>query len=310
MSSEVSCRLGYTEQHAVFALLHLAELGCALHFGQCVSGPLHHALVGGGAALNVAFHALLGGVCSSPTVSGLVHAHLATFPVVRLTGSHFVFNGLVSTAFAVHFINLRSEGAARMTKLALVSVLVLVNILVQSWWWTHDITEATVPSLYLPSAMLSLLSLSFIYSATKSRAVLLVFCTAPAILIAMSALNMAFPVDLSGRLLHQPESDYSDPNLHWAVNLRALLLGTLVVAPRAAASHARITSQPRSHASQMAPFAAERVFSLSNLGACQRRTLRTRVDLKTPKARRKHFASHAARFQQKPGGFQQKPDAT
>ena len=194
----VSCRLGHTQHHAVFALLNLAELFCAIHFGQRTSGShlRRRALIAGSAALNVAFHVLLGGICASPYVSAVVHAHFATFPVIRLAGALFVVNGLVAAAVTAHLVNFESEGAARMAKLGLLAVLALMNILLQGWWWTHNLQEETVLWLYLPATLLNVTNMSYIYAATKSHAISLVLCMSPVALILMSALNVSFPVDL------------------------------------------------------------------------------------------------------------------
>ena len=85
--TEVSCRMGYTEHHVIFALLYLV---CFLNVTQRVAWPLR-GLIGGCAILNVLFHALLGGVCSSRTISSMVHHHLAAFPLVHnYTGHNYI----------------------------------------------------------------------------------------------------------------------------------------------------------------------------------------------------------------------------
>ena len=85
----------FADASAAFALLHLIILlgSCLLHARQHAS-RLQRGLVCGGSALNVAVHLLLGGVCWSPAISAMVHAHLATLPVVRLFGSQVVANAL------------------------------------------------------------------------------------------------------------------------------------------------------------------------------------------------------------------------
>ena len=75
-SAELNCRSGYTELHAAFALLHLTVLGWFFYSAHRAPWSLH-GLVVVGTAFNVAFHALLGGVCSSATVALAVHGQLA-----------------------------------------------------------------------------------------------------------------------------------------------------------------------------------------------------------------------------------------
>ena len=106
---KVSCRFGDFEHHTAFALLHLFTLlgFCLLHARQRAS-RLQRGLVCGGSALNVAVHLLLGGVCWSPAISAMVHAHLASLPVARLFSSQIVGNALLTAAAAVHFVKLSS----------------------------------------------------------------------------------------------------------------------------------------------------------------------------------------------------------
>ena len=129
---KMSCRLGDFEHHTASALLHLITLlGCCLFHARQRASRLQRGLVCGGSALNVAVHLLLAGGCWSPAISATVHAHLATLPVVRLSGSQVVANALLTAAAAVHFVKLSSKGTVRMLKLGTLSVLALVNILMQ-----------------------------------------------------------------------------------------------------------------------------------------------------------------------------------
>ena len=141
-AAEESCRLGDTEHHAAFVLLHLTLLGCFLHAGQRTP-MLHCGIICGGVALNIAVHLLFGGVCWSPALTVTVHAHLATFPIVRLSGSQLALNGLLTAASAAHFVKLSSEGAVRAAKLSTLSLLALVNILGNGLGSMDDITADT-----------------------------------------------------------------------------------------------------------------------------------------------------------------------
>ena len=225
----VSCRTGYTEHHLAFALAHGAVLGSFLHFGKCA--PRHlRGIVGGFAAYLVAVHVLLGGVCRSRTISAAVHAQFASHPVVRLSITHLALSGMVGAAVAAHFVNLKSEGVARTIKLVIMGVLLPGNILAQYMYlsselWKREQREPKglwlVPELCVPWLMI--LSVCFIYRAARTRSMLL-FLLATSVPITGSALlNSAFPIDLEGRLMDLPESDYDDQNLHWAVSMRFAL---------------------------------------------------------------------------------------
>ena len=222
----MTCQLGYTKQHATFALLELVLLSHFLYFGNRVPRLLR-GLISGAAIVNVAFRVLVGSMCYSHVTSTVVHAHFATVPLTRLPISLYVVHGLETAAVAAHFVHYKLEGWARMAKLLALVVLALVNILMQDWWWAHDITASTVPAGVVPAALLVLMSLVFIYSTTRrvagqenaSRAMLINLCTTLTILIAVAALHLAFPVNLEGRLINHLRSDYSDANLHWAVSL-------------------------------------------------------------------------------------------
>ena len=137
--AEVSCRVGYTEHHGIFALLHLALPVFVLHFKQKRVPRLLSGSIGASAVLTVASYALLGGICWSPTISAVVHAHFASFPVLRLAGLLYALNCVATAAVSSHCVALQSEGTVRKAKLAILSVLALLNILAQCWWWTDDV---------------------------------------------------------------------------------------------------------------------------------------------------------------------------
>ena len=99
-AAEVSCRLGYTADHAACALLYIVLLGWVLHFRRRVA-RFPQGLYCGLLAVNVPVHMLLGGVCHSRAISAVVHAYLAlpghaylALPVFWLNGSLFVLNGV------------------------------------------------------------------------------------------------------------------------------------------------------------------------------------------------------------------------
>ena len=101
-ASKPNCRFGYAEQHATFALLHVAVLGRCLY--KAPRAPqLLRGLFAAGTACIAAFHVLLGGMCS-PAV--LVYVR---FPLLRL----WVVNGLAVSGVAAHFVALKSKGAVR-----------------------------------------------------------------------------------------------------------------------------------------------------------------------------------------------------
>ena len=75
--------MGYTEHHIAFGLMHLFLLGYVVHFRQRVPG-LVCGILSVSAIIIGAGHAVMGGMCHSRAISHLMHAHLPTFPVVRL----------------------------------------------------------------------------------------------------------------------------------------------------------------------------------------------------------------------------------
>lgn len=164
----------------------------------------------------------------------------------------FVVNSLVTAAVAAHFV-LKSEGAACKAKLGTLSGLALVQALLQGWWWIHEISESTLPAVSLPILLVNILSHTFIYSATKSRAMLLYLCTYGCAAIVVAALNTAFYVDLKGRLTRHPGSDYSDRNLHWSLSLRHLLVSLNALTARGVVSYIFTTSQHRNATACLKP---------------------------------------------------------
>ena len=92
--SQHSCRLGYTADHATFALLYVVLLGWVLHFRRRIP-RFPQGLYCGLLAFNVPIHAMLGGICYSRTISAVLHAHLATSPVFWLSGALFILNSLL-----------------------------------------------------------------------------------------------------------------------------------------------------------------------------------------------------------------------
>ena len=265
-AAEVNCRMGYTEHHVAFALLHLALLGYFLH--SCASGYLR-GLISGCAAFNIAYQMLLGGLCWSTTISAVVHAHFMTLPafaVVRLAASHWVANTLVTAAVAAHFVNTKSEGTARVRNLSILGSLGLANSFVQYWWWVHDLTESTLAASVLPASVLNFLGLLFICAVTKTQAATMYLCIASAMALVMAAVNMYYPVDLEGRLLNNPESDFHDQNLHWSMCLRQFFISMGVLTTRAATNHAIVTDI-RSRTSDQAPLTADQSATHSPLPA-------------------------------------------
>ena len=160
---EMTRHCGYTGHHAIFALLHIALLGWFLYATPHVPRLLR-SLISASAVVVVAFHALLGSVCALPGWRWFLF-FLAMSPII--------------SAVAANFIALKLKGA-RQAKLVLVlaRVLVLASTLVSLvllvwWWWTYDPSSYDFSSAALRVALLpialSFSSLTFIYSASKSR---------------------------------------------------------------------------------------------------------------------------------------------
>ena len=70
-----------------------------------------------------------------------------------------------------------------MLKLGTLSVLALLNVLMQGWLWTHDLTETMIAMGIGAAALLNFLGAICIYSETQSRPLLLGLCTVPGIAI-------------------------------------------------------------------------------------------------------------------------------
>lgn len=228
--AELNCRFGPSELHATIALLHLVVLGRFLYAAPRAPWYLH-GLIGCDTAFRIVFRALLGGACSSATISAALHAHFATSPIPQIRLGMFAGEALFVYALAAHLLH-RSEGAA--AKLQLLSVTALVHILVVGWWCMQNLTQAG--AVVLSTIVLGLLSLFFSYSVTKSRALSLVtFFTAPAVLMGVAALNVCYPVDFGNRLVHHPDSAQ---NPHWSVVCRCSIGNILFAAMAAAVSHA------------------------------------------------------------------------
>ena len=254
--AELDCRFGSLELHATIALLHLVLLGRFLYSSPCAPWYLH-GLIGGDTFLRVVLRAALGGACSSPTISAMLHAHFATFAVLQIRLCMLACEALVGYALAVHLLR-KSEGAA--AKLQLLSVTALVHILIVGWWCTHDLTHRIAGAVMLSTFVLGLESLFFCYSVTKSRAIALVnFFVAPAVMMSIATLNTIHPVDVGNRLLHHPDSAL---NPHWSVVLRCNIANVLFVAAFAAVSHA--VSEKHCRTTLTAPPLAAQ-FSLANL---------------------------------------------
>ena len=235
----LTCRFGYTELHAVVALLHLAV--CARFFSVAFRAPWHLCcLVVGGTAFNVVFRALLSGVCSSTKISAAVHTLFVSSPFSPIFLSHTMWagNALIACAVAVHILLRSSEAVGSAAKLAVLGVVALLNTVAVGWWWTHDLTRHTVRAVGTTTLILQISSLFFAYSATKSRSVACVaVIICPIALMTNKALAYVFPVDLENKPL-DPELDDSQLAPHFSVILRSIVFGAANLAIPAAISHA------------------------------------------------------------------------
>ena len=92
---------------------------------------------------------------------------------------------------------LRFECVARAAR---VRFLFLTALILLGLWWAHDLTGLTVRTATLAciasTNVLELTSAVFIYSATKSHFLALIFFRiGPVVLVACGVLNVAFPAD-------------------------------------------------------------------------------------------------------------------
>ena len=147
-ATEVNCRLGYTEHHAVFALLHFALHICFYSSRHRVPRPLW-ILCNGSSALAIGFRVLLGGMCSSPRVTAAVHTQFTTSPLAQIRLVFLFVNGLLNSAVAGYIVKFNLEGAGQAARLVILSVPVLLAMLALAWWCTHAITEPSLKALHL-----------------------------------------------------------------------------------------------------------------------------------------------------------------
>ena len=264
-AAELNCRFGYPEHHAAFALLHVAVLGWFIYAAPRAAWGLH-GLVGGSGVFFILIHALLGGVCSSTTISAAVHAHLPTSPLSHIRLYGVAGHGLFACAFAVHFELLQSEGAARTAKLVFLIIMAGATTLTVVMHMLSGPTDRAVSAVLASTAVLAFPSLFSIHSTTKSRPVALVlFFIIPALLTAIGVLNSCWPTDIDHRLLHHPSTSAmasvspsvqaslgnNEQTPHWSVLARCALSGTIHIASRAGVSHA--ASQLHRRPSLIAP---------------------------------------------------------
>ena len=103
----------------------------------------------------------------------------------------------------------------RTAKLGTLSVLAAVNIFMQGWWWSHQLSEKTQ---HLPILFIILQDISNIttfYPPTTQRVLLVSLNICLLVVWGFSALHVDLKsIDLRGRLKHSPTAEYDDKNLH------------------------------------------------------------------------------------------------
>ena len=209
--------------------------------------------------------------------------------------SQLVVNGLLTAASAAHFVKLSPEGAVRVAKLRTLSVLALVNILRQGWGWMDGRTVFARAAVVLGSVVLNLLGSIFVYWETHSCAMLHFLCATPGIAIVHAVLAMAFPLDLKGRLIHSPESDFNDLNLHWSLSLRAFINAGSMLAARITDSHA--ISMERKSANGNLPMERKSVYTHS-IDTDVEMSVHMRIDmLMDEQSVSRHVCRHASRHE-------------
>ena len=174
LMAERNCGLGYIEGHTAFALLYLAVFGWLLYSKPRASGLLY-GLVGGGTVLCVAFHVLLGGLCTSPTLSAVVRDHFKTPPLVQIRVLYMLGGQVLASAVAVHFVWLKG-GQAATRKASVLIMMVLICVCVLGWWWWSAAADTAVQAIAVSASVLRVTSLWFIYqSASESHAITFLF---------------------------------------------------------------------------------------------------------------------------------------
>ena len=254
----ISCRL-----HTIFVLLNLAVLGWFLYSAPRASWLLR-SLIGGATAFAVGFHALLGNVCFASTLAAVIHAQFSSFQVAGIRMVYCLAESLLASAVAADLVLLQSEGAGRTSKLRFLGVVALIGTVALGWWGTSvtdqtSVSRSSLPLLVARVSMAILLAAStvFIYSITKSRAILLLFFAIPLMLAAFCALNAVFPFDvIESRLSHHSDLRDSQQASHWSVAARCFAWATYLPTIRAVISHGIIISQLRGRVSPAAPLAA------------------------------------------------------
>ena len=246
----------FTEHHLPFALLHLLVLGLFLYRASHAPKFLR-GLVGAVEAFAIAGHALLGGLCESPTIAAALPAFAASSPLNRIGLLHQVVDPLVACAVAAYFVRCKSEGPGCAAKIVVQIMMATVHILVLGWW-IHAVTEYTVRALLLSTDVLLNASLALIYLATKSCTLALVLIMSPAVMITTVALNASFPVDPEGRLLCNLDLNGSSRQnpLHWSMIMRRVIPALSKISVHAAIA-STVTMQPHSTAVSLIPTSAD-----------------------------------------------------
>ena len=165
---------------------------------------------------------------------------------MRLDSSPVVVNALACAGISAYFGNINLEGTMRTAKLGTLSVLAAVNIFMQGWWWSHQLSEKTQ---HLPILIIILQDISNIitfYPPTTQRVLLVSLNICLLLVWGFSALHVDPKlIDLRGRFKHSPTAEYNDKNLHWTISLRFFMLSLFYIARRSSLCNAVLTRDQR-----------------------------------------------------------------
>ena len=222
------CHMGYAGQHVMFVVLYAG----IFHWFCNASVNVPHALrclMAVGMAGSGMYHVVTGAVCSSKSATAVMHAHWDTLPLFRIRLIQLTVFFQCSLAPIASHVSHKAGGATRVPKLAMMNGLALAHASAMCWWWMCESTIA-LHALALVFLFFGVASLTFVFSATKSRLLFYfyIFVLGPIPAVVLNLLSTAFPFDLDGRLMPFTPADEFDP--HPAVVLYAFVYDTRIAA--------------------------------------------------------------------------------
>ena len=242
----MTCHFGYTSHHMTFIILHLAFLGWLLAASRRAS-PLLRFLVLGFPVASMLYHAFMGAVCASASVSAKLHSHWETNARGRLHYIRGLTLQLLAASVALQCIRETAYTSHRFVKalrmVAVTGPVLTGACLLLYGWGMENGMDRLGPQFRLISAISMAASLFFIETAetARSRAV-----TSYYVIVLLAAiagmLRVRYHLDADGRVL--PHNAGPDDTVvpHWASPLMFKLLDAFVIFYCGAVAHAALHS--------------------------------------------------------------------